>query len=256
MKGGAGMFYCCGITDTGRVREHNEDAFLINRFVMSSAELESNVRSPLIAAVADGVGGEASGEVASRLALRLLSEVRPSQKIDYEKKIMNIHRSLQKHGIQHKSKNMQTTLCALIVEEGGRTLLVNVGDSRLYLYRGGRIKQLSRDQSLVQMLYEQGHITPEQKYNHSQKNVIFPVLGSLAEEPKPQITEIEGGLKHGDIVIICSDGLSDSLTNGDFEDILAQPKKLPKRLADMVERALDNGSRDNVTVVGVTCFDE
>lgn len=248
------MFYCCGITDTGRVRDHNEDAFLINRLVMSSAELESNVRAPMVAAVADGVGGEASGEVASRLALQLLSDMKPSPKTDYEKKIMTIHRSLQRHGVLHKSENMQTTLCALVVEESGRALLINVGDSRLYLYRGGKIKQLSRDQSLVQMLYEQGHITSEQKINHSQKNVIFPVLGSLSDDPKPQIAEIDGGLSHGDIVIICSDGLSDKLTNGDFESILAQPKKLPKRLADMVTLALDNGSRDNVTVVGVTYF--
>ena len=250
------MFYCCGITDTGRVREHNEDAFLINHLVMSSAELESNVKSPMVAAVADGVGGEASGEVASRLALQLLSDIKPSPKTDYEKKIMSIHRSLQRHGILHKSENMQTTLCALIVEDNGRTLLVNVGDSRFYLYRGGKIKQLSRDQSLVQMLYEQGQITNEQKYNHSRKNVIFPVLGSLAEDPKPQIAEIEGGLIHGDIVVLCTDGLSDKLTNGDFESILAQPKKLPKRLADMVNLALDNGSRDNVTVVAITYFDD
>lgn len=250
------MFYCCGITDTGRVRDHNEDAFLINHLVMSSAEMESNAKAPMVAAVADGVGGEASGEVASRLALQLISDLKPSPKIDYEKKIMAIHRSLQKHGILHKSENMQTTLCALVVEASGRALLINVGDSRLYLYRGGKIKQLSRDQSLVQMLYEQGHITNEEKINHSRKNVIFPVLGSLSEDPKPQIAEIEGGLLHGDIVIICSDGLSDKLTNGDFESILAQPKKLPKRLADMVNLALDNGSRDNVTVVGITCFDE
>ncbi|MBQ8787204.1 MAG: serine/threonine-protein phosphatase [Oscillospiraceae bacterium] len=248
------VFYCCGITDTGRVRDHNEDSFLINRLVMSSAELESNVRAPMVAAVADGVGGEASGEVASRLALQLLADMKPSPKTDYEKKIMTIHRSLQRHGVLHKSENMQTTLCALVVEESGRALFINVGDSRLYLYRGGKIKQLSRDQSLVQMLYEQGHITSEQKINHLHKNVIFPVLGSLSDDPKPQVAEIEGGLSHGDIVIICSDGLSDKLTNGDFESILAQPKKLPKRLADMVTLALDNGSRDNVTVVGVTYF--
>ncbi len=248
------MFYCCGITDTGRVREHNEDAFLINRLVMTSSETESNVRVPMIAAVADGVGGEASGEVASKLALRLLSDVKPSSKTDYEKKIMSIHRALQKHGIHHKSENMQTTLCALVAEDDGRVLFINVGDSRLYLYRGGRIKQLTRDQSLVQMLYEQGHITNEEKLHHAHKNVIFPVLGSLSEDPKPQIGEIEGGLRHGDIVIICSDGLSDNLTSGELEDILAQPKKLPKRLRDLVDRALDNGSRDNVTVVGATYF--
>ena len=82
------------------------------------------------------------------------------------------------------------------------------------------------------------------------------MLGSLSEDPKPQIMPIEGGLLHGDVILMCSDGLSDNLTNGEFEDILAQPKKLPKRLADLVERAVKNGSRDNITAVAVTCFSD
>lgn len=248
------MFYCCGITDKGNVRENNEDAFLINRIVMSSAEMESNVSAPMVAAVADGVGGEASGEIASRMALELLSGFRPSPSADYEKKILSIHRSLQRYGITHNTENMQTTLCALAVDGNGNAVMINAGDSRMYLFRGGRVKQLSRDQSLVQMLYDKGCITSEEKLHHSKKNVIFPVLGSLAETPKPQIAPIEGGLLHGDLIIMCSDGLSDNLTNGELEDILSQPKKLPKRLADLVKRAMDNGSKDNITVVGVTCF--
>ena len=246
------MFYCYGITDTGAVRDHNEDAFLIGKTVRTDKNTECSVKPPMIAAVADGVAGEASGEVASRMALNLLAAVKPSPKTDYAQKVLAIHAALQKYGISHKRSNMQTTLCALAVEADGRAVMINVGDSRLYLYRGGKIKQLSRDQSLVQVLYEQGHIAPEERRGHSQKNVIFPVLGNLSEEPKPQISEIEGGLIHGDIFIICSDGLSDSLTTGELEDILAQPKKLPKRLSDMVERAIHNGSRDNITVVGVT----
>lgn len=252
LKRGGQMFYCCGITDTGAVREHNEDAFLIGRTVMTVGNTERSVKPPMIAAVADGVAGEASGEVASRMALEMLAAVKPSRKINYEQKILAIHAALQKYGVSHKRSNMQTTLCALAVESDGKAIMMNVGDSRLYLYRGGKIKQISRDQSLVQMLYERGHITPEERRGHSQKNVIFPVLGNITEEPKPQISEIEGGLLHGDILILCSDGLSDSLTIGELEDILAQPKKLPKRLADMTERAIKNGSRDNITVVGVS----
>ncbi len=253
-EGDSPVFYCCGITDKGTVRENNEDAFLINRLVMFSAEMESNVSAPMVAAVADGVGGETSGEIASRLALELFSDLKPNPKTDYEKKVLSVHRSLQRYGITHNTENMQTTLCALAVDSSGNAVMINVGDSRMYLYRGGRIKQLSRDQSLVQMLYEKGYITGEQKQRHAGKNVIFPVLGSLAEEPQPQIERIEGGLVHGDVIIICSDGLSDSLTNGEMEDILARPKKLPKRLADLVSRAIANGSSDNITVVGVTCF--
>lgn len=250
------MFYCCGMTDTGPVREHNEDAFLIDQRVLtSSSHTADKLEAPMIAAVADGVGGESSGEVASRLALVLLSSLKPSPKADYKAKILSIHRSLQKYGKSHKTENMQTTLCALAAEPGGNAIMINIGDSRMYLYRGGLIKQLSRDQSLVQMLYEQGHITTEQRVHHSRKNVILPVLGNLYEDPVPQIEKIEGGFLHGDIIIICSDGLSDNLTNGEFEDILAQPKRLPLRLSDMVERAISNGSQDNITVVGISYLD-
>lgn len=254
------MFYCCGITDTGSVRDHNEDAFLIQKNVAASPlerkETETETKSPLIAAVADGVAGEASGEVASRKALELLAAVKPSPKTDYLQKIMSIHRAMQRYGVSHNTRNMQTTLCALAVEQGGRVMLINAGDSRLYLYRGGILKQLSRDQSLVQMLYEQGHIAPEERRSHARKNVIFPVLGSLDSDPEPQICEIEGGLVHGDIVLLCTDGLSDYLTAGEFEELLSQPKRLPKRLSDMVEKAIRNGSPDNVTVVGVTYLED
>ncbi len=255
-KEGKSLFYCSGITDTGAVRDHNEDAFLIQKNVMTSGENETETKAPLIAAVADGVAGEASGEVASRKALELLAAVKPSPKADYMQKLVSIHRALQKYGVSHNTRNMQTTLCALIAEQDGRIMLINVGDSRMYLYRGGILKQLSRDQSLVQMLYEQGHIAPEERRGHARKNVIFPVLGSLDSDPEPQICEIEGGLLHGDIVILCTDGLSDHLTTGDFEEILSQPKRLTKRLADMVEKAVQNGSPDNLTVVGVTYLED
>lgn len=246
------MFYCCGITDTGAVRDHNEDAFLIQKNVITCGNAETETDSPLIAAVADGVAGEVSGEIASRKALEQLAGLKPSRKTDYLQKIMSVHHALQKYGISHNTRNMQTTICALAVEQDGKAMLINSGDSRMYLFRGGILKQLSRDQSLVQMLYEQGHISPEERRSHARKNVIFPVPGSLDCDPEPQICEIEGGLAHGDIIILCTDGLSDYLTTGEFEEILARPKRLPKRLADMVENAIRNGSPDNVTVVGIT----
>lgn len=246
------MFYCCGITDVGTVRDHNEDAYLINKRVVTRSHKEYKVSAPMIAAVADGVAGESSGELASRIALELFSSVKPSPAADYKQKIMSIHRVLQKFGVDHHSENMQTTMCALVVEPEGRSVMINIGDSRMYLFRSGRIRQLSRDQSLVQMLYEQGQITPEERINHARRNVIFPVLGNLAEDPVPQIELIKGGFFHGDIIILCSDGLSDHLTNGEFEDILSLPKKLPLRLSAMVERAKSNGSDDNITAVAVT----
>ncbi|MCM1578318.1 MAG: protein phosphatase 2C domain-containing protein [Ruminococcus sp.] len=245
------MYYCCGITDKG-VRQHNEDACLINRTVLNEDRLESELRPPFIAAVADGVGGEAAGEVASRLALELLGGVRFVKESALRQKIMTIHSKLRRFGIKHGSTlNMQTTLCALAVDGGNRAYAVNVGDSRLYRYRGGSLRQLSKDQSLVQTLYDQGKITREEQRTHANRNVIFPVLGNIADDPDPIITEIEGGILPGDLIIICTDGLSDYLTPGQFEEILALPMRLPKRLRRLIDAAVENGSTDNITAVGI-----
>lgn len=246
------MYYCCGITDKGSVRDHNEDAFLINKTVTTEKQAEYTLSAPFIAAVADGVGGEASGEVASRLALEMAAEIRPAAGMDYGRKVLDIHRRLRRQGITGNSVNMQTTFCALAVDANGGAVMINVGDSKLFRYRGGVIKQLSRDQSLVQMLYEQGEITAEEKRRHVHRNVIFPVLGNAEEDPTVDVTPIEGGIASGDLILICSDGLSDYITKGEFEDTLALPRKLPKRLAALVELAEEGGSTDNITVLGIS----
>lgn len=246
------MYYCCGISDKG-VRTNNEDAFLINKVVTDRSQLESDcIKPPFIAAVADGVGGEAAGEVASQLALKLLGSVRFGRRVRLKPKIMTIHGKLRRYGITHRgTANMQTTLCALAVDEDGRAYTVNVGDSRMYRCRNGKLRQLSADQSLVQLLYEQGRITCGQRKTLAERNIIMPVLGSVADDPDPQITEIEGGVLSGDLIVICTDGLSDYITCGEFEEILALPMRLPKRLKKLVEAAMENGSPDNITVVAI-----
>ena len=248
------MYYCCGITDVGTVRDHNEDAFLINKIVMDQAMLESELHTPFVTAVADGVGGEVGGEVASRLALNLLCALKPAENTDYEKKILDIHYALRKSGAENNNINMQTTLCALAVDKNGSACMINVGDSKLFRCRGGSIRQLSRDQSLVQMLYEQGEITADEKRTHKHRNVIFPVLGNIVEDPTVDVTPIEGGIQPGDLILICSDGLSDYITKGDFEETLALPIKLPKRLKALVELAKNGGSTDNLTVIGISAM--
>lgn len=251
------MYYCCGISDKGAVHEHNEDAYLINKIVLSKAQMESDIKAPFIVAVADGVGGEASGEIASRLALQLLSGVRYGKKVNLKNKVLNIHGKLRRYGITHNdSINMQTTLCALAVDEDNNAYVVNVGDSRMYRYRSGMLRQLSTDQSLVQMLYEQGKITREEQKTHAQRNIIFPVLGNISDEPEPEISAISGGIRRGDIIIICTDGLSDYITMGEFEETLEMPMRLSKRLKRLTEIAIKNGSPDNITVVGISAVEE
>lgn len=249
------MYYCCGITDKG-IMDHNEDSYMIDKKVITQGNIDVMVNVPFMAAVSDGVSGENYGEIASRKCLEFLSETEFNSGTDLKNIVMSVHRDLYDFGIQdNKTKNMQATLCAIAIDENDNLYTINVGDSRMYRYRRGELKQISRDQSLVQLLYEEGTITADQKKTHVHKNIIFPVMGNTTSEPKPDIQDLKEIMKYGDLILICSDGLSDYVSSSDIEDILALPAKLPKRLEKLVKLAIDNGSQDNITIVALCCYD-
>jgi protein phosphatase len=238
--------FVCGVTNAGRKPGQNEDAFLIGTQTMTIGESAVEIKPPFIFAVADGVSGEESGEVASATALSVLSAIKITPKIDPKKVFLDIHKFLKSQGIIKNAPNMQTTLCAAFVFENKLTLC-NVGDSRLFLCRGGKLTQISRDQSLAQLLFEQGQLTRAQKRMFSHKNVILPALGNVTDDPVPETAELE--LFSGDIIILCTDGFSDYVKPSEAESILALPENLKKRVAKLAERAFIAGSKDNITVV-------
>lgn len=251
------MYYCCGVCDIGTARANNEDAFLIGRTVIGETYgnkiYECSLNAPFAAAVADGVGGERSGEIASSMALKLLSQYKfrdtDPEVADY---LMKIHKKLVSYGAKHpESTNMQTTLCGVLIDDFECVTVINAGDSRLYRYRGGEIRQLTKDQSLVQLLYDAGRISYEEKHGHAQKNIILPVLGSTNDTPKPEVIRLDGFMLSGDILLACSDGLSDCLTAAQIEETLALPMHLSKRVAELVRQAKASGSKDNITVLAI-----
>ncbi|MDE5582085.1 MAG: protein phosphatase 2C domain-containing protein [Ruminococcus sp.] len=247
------MYYCCGITDKG-IMPHNEDAFLIDRSVNDSGTFQKMTSCPFTVAVSDGVSGENSGEFASRMCLEYIRDMDFSQNTDMERSLMEVHRRLAQYSFENPDmNNMQATLCGLFFGSDDSIKVFNVGDSRLYRFRGGRIRQISRDQSLVQLLYEEGAITLEQRRTHARRNIIFPVFGSLSAEPEIDIIEL-GAMQYGDILLLCTDGLSDYISAVDMEEILELPKKLPERLEMMVRKALENGCTDNITVTAVVYY--
>ena len=249
------MYYCCGITDKG-VMKHNEDAYMISDRVLTEGNIDVMLSPPFLAAVSDGVSGERYGEIASRKCLEFLSRIQFDSGTDLKKSVMNVHRDLYDYGIQdNKTKNMQATLCAIAIDENDNLYTVNVGDSRMYRYRRGDIKQISRDQSLVQLLYEEGTITADEKKTHVHKNIIFHVMGNVSAEPKPDVKNLHEIMKYGDLILICSDGLSDYVSSTEMEDILDLPARLPKRLEKLVKLAIENGSQDNITIVALCCYD-
>lgn len=245
------MYYCCGITEKG-VMPHNEDAMLIGKNVTDSGAADQMLDTPFIVAVSDGVSGELSGELASRMCLEYLRDMKFNRKTRLKQKILEIHRRLADFSTENPDmRNMQATLCGFAVDEHNNIHTINVGDSRLYRYRGGRLRQISRDQSLVQLLYEEGSITQEQRRTHVHRNIIFPVLGNISSEPEIEVIPLEDGMKYGDILLLCTDGLSDYLSPLDIQEILELPKSLPQRLEMLVKKALDKKCEDNITIIAV-----
>lgn len=246
------MYLCCAITDQG-VRPHNEDALLLHKTVLTEGITESRLTAPFLVGVADGVSGERSGELASATCMELLKNVSFTSRTDLDGKLMEIHQTLTALGNENtENHNMQTTLCAVGIDENEMLHTINVGDSRLYRYRNSSLMQLSRDQSLVQMLYEEGSITRAERETHKQKNIIFPVLGNLNSVPIFDIQEHEERIEFGDILLLCSDGLSDYVSSPEIEEILAMPKPLARRMQMLVDLALGNGSTDNITIIALT----
>lgn len=247
------MYYCCGITDKG-VMSHNEDAFLIGKTVIDNGVSEQKTEAPFIAAVSDGVSGEKSGEFASRMCLEYVRDVDFSGNISNS--LIEIHNTIAEYSISNPElHNMQATLCGLFFSENGSITAFNAGDSRLYRFRGGHINQISRDQSLVQLMYEEGSITPEQRKNHVRRNIIFPVFGNVDTAPQIDLIPIEDGMQYGDILLLCTDGLSDYVSALEMEEILEMPISLHKRLSLLVRKALENNSTDNITIIAIVYFD-
>ena len=182
------MYLCCAITNQG-VRPNNEDALLIHKTIVTEGVTETRLQSPFIAAVADGVSGEHSGEVASFTCLDMLRSVNFSSRTDMDAELNNIHQTLAQIGAQDdETVNMQTTLCAVGIDENEMIHTINVGDSRLYRYRSGTLIQLSRDQSLVQMLYEEGSITKAEKETSCEENImVLPALFNSRRKSTNQI---------------------------------------------------------------------
>ncbi len=247
-------YYLYGYTDKGSYREHNEDAMLIDREVVIDGFYEATCQAPFITAVCDGVGGENAGELASRVCLKHLSLVDYAANVDMKKELLKIHGKIKrKSTFEENAANMQTTLCALAVDEEGKALCINVGDSRMYRYVNGTIRQISIDQSYGQFMYEHGQIDSVEELDEAHRNAIISSMGSVSHEPviaqTPLISEF--GAEPDDMILITSDGVSDHVSKGEFEIGLGLDLPISEKLTALAKLALLNGSTDNITIIGI-----
>ena len=237
-----------GITDKGKVRSVNQDAYRLN--VSTNGEY-------VLAALCDGMGGEKAGNIASDLAAKTyVGELSQKMKITRQKKpdvkammIQACH--LANHMIYGYScfdtdyTGMGTTMVSAVVV-GDDVYVLNVGDSRAYRITRRKMVQITRDHSLVQDMVDRGEITPEQARTHPRRNVITRALGVDENVPcdifKPR-------LSRGDMLLLCSDGLTNMLEDREifeFSKENADPLSLGRALMD---EALARGATDNVTIV-------
>lgn len=250
-----------GITDVGRRRKQNEDNFLIadlqqqrRAFQKEHSHWQVGGRG-LLFAVCDGMGGAAAGEVASQMTVDVLYEhlldLEPGLPPQEFGSILDRTIQTANHLIHEMSqvdttkKGMGTTVSAAAVY-GNVLFLAQVGDSRAYLLRGGQLIQVTKDQSLLERLIEEGAISPEHAENFTGKNVILQALG-----PAPQVLVdlkfIE--LEEDDVVLLCSDGLHGPVSAQEIIDTLYNSPNLNAAAQGLIDRANQNGGPDNVTVI-------
>lgn len=221
-------------THVGLRREHNEDTYY------ADAELG-------LWLVADGMGGHENGEVASALARDVLTrEVRRGQSLTQA--IQSADEEIIRHSNRRNdSLPMGTTIVATRVL-GSRFEVAWVGDSRVYLW-DGRLKQLSQDHSYVRELIEQGAITPEQARTHPHRNVVTQALG-VTDPQNLRVETVQGQLKPDHQILLCSDGLTEEVDDGEIAAILAREDLSAQECVDhLILAALDGGGSDNITVV-------
>ncbi|MCC6484216.1 MAG: Stp1/IreP family PP2C-type Ser/Thr phosphatase [Armatimonadetes bacterium] len=232
-------------TDLGRVRENNEDKF---EFFIPSTTRKLSAKGQLIA-VADGMGGHAAGQIASELALKTFIA---SYFSDNSLSVEDALRSAVKeaNSLVHETASipgrsgMGTTLTAAVIR--GRTLFVaQVGDSRLYFFRGGRLEQLTQDHSWVAEQVKLGTLSEAEAEESPFRNVITRSLGNQPEV-EPDIYKRD--VQEADVALLCSDGLSGVVGQGEMERVLSQNGPA-ESCQELIRMALDRGGPDNITVL-------
>jgi serine/threonine protein phosphatase PrpC len=253
-----------GKSDLGRSRDHNEDSFLVADLTSGNASLAPEVRDHEIGPrgslfmVADGMGGAAAGELASAMATDLIyhhlstvwtQDPNPSAgrfAFRMKEAVELANERLYAYAREHPEvRGMGTTVTAAGVF-GHDLYLTQIGDSRGYLVRNAEAIQLTKDQSLMQRLVDAGELTPEEAEQSERRNIILQALGP---DPRVKVDLTRQTLRRGDVLIICSDGLSGLVRREEFAQLAGEFPDLPELCSALIDRANERGGPDNITVV-------
>lgn len=249
-------------TDVGKVRTNNEDAYVVadlNRGERVKADKPTDFdvkERGVLLAVSDGMGGEQAGEVASALVVETLRKVLVEDAPEEEEGKTKITKLIENAVTKANEevfaaakdpgkRGMGATLTAVYVH-GASAYIAEIGDSRAYLIRGRRVRQMTKDQSFVQLLLDSGAITEEEAKNYPHKNIILQAIG---QQKNLNIAVGRLKLRRGDRILICSDGLSNKVTPEEMHEIVCAATSIDRACEKLVDTANERGGDDNATVV-------
>lgn len=263
-----------GRTDRGKVRPNNEDYFLLFDEYKEQKQMDwdrlVSERGRLYI-VADGLGGHRAGEVASREATLAFVEKyyaddperfrsRLDEYMDHPLKWLLLASMASAHlaitdKVEEepgKYRGMGTTLTAATLLDDRRMFVIHMGDTRLYILRGDELKQITKDHTYIQQFIDRGEITKEQARHAPGKHMLTRAVGIEHSDGSPSEPDVyEHDLKAGDRLLLCSDGLTDMLSDEEIKEVLKTARSVSDCTETLVNRALDAGGKDNVTVVAI-----
>ncbi|NUO53864.1 MAG: serine/threonine-protein phosphatase [Polyangiaceae bacterium] len=251
-------FDVAALSDTGAVRAHNEDVVLVAPLDGESCpevvfSFERAFAGPAVLAVCDGMGGAAAGEVASLEAARSIGHYLVSHHAadgDLGGAVIRSLRAASERVYDLAVANPRlsgmgttATVCAV---RGAEAIIGQVGDSRAYLLRAGELRQLTRDQTLAQLLMERGQLRPE---DMDQSVVAGVILQAVGTAPSVDVDLKTIGIAAGDVLLLCSDGLSGALDAEVIREVLEEAPNASLACVRLIARALEAGATDNVTCI-------
>jgi protein phosphatase len=260
------------LSDAGKVRPNNEDHYLVAGAERSLRTILTNLETGSIPdqfvetaygmLVADGMGGAARGEVASEMAIHLIVEMF-LRTPDW---IMSLEEPVVKEVLDRMDKRFRQVEAAMVAETqinrdlrgmgttltlacslGANMVLAHIGDSRVYLLRDRRIHRLTRTHTVAQELADAGAIAVDAVDSHPMRHVLTRVIGTSGEKVQPQLSHLK--IEDGDQVLLCTDGLTDEVSDAEIANILMAAGNPEAACRSLVDQALELGGRDNVTVV-------
>lgn len=232
------------ITDSGRVRSHNED----------SVTIVKNAASEHLMIVADGMGGHRAGEIASSMVVteigskfKALSTI--GTKVDavnwLKENVQEVNANIIKYSEEHPESMGLGTTCVMALLTKSFLLFVNIGDSSGFVFKNGKLKKITKDHTLVNFLVETGDLSEMEAVNHPKKNVLMKALGA-ADQCEIDIFEVEVDV---DAIMLCSDGLTNMLTKEQIEKVLTEDDiSVEDKLIKLIKKCNVRGGTDNISI--------